>query len=147
MEFVVEDALVEIAGEADIEGERRAAHDVYAVAAALSGTHEGVGMLRLRRIVLGRFSSAQHDRVWGFWREKKGGVRHKRARVPNWNAYSDLVMLSGGGTVKDPPGGDEATLLPETSFGHVLHRSLESPGPNKPSPRRDLTPDSLRPSP
>jgi len=48
---VFEDAFVQVAGEADVEGAREARQDVDAVASALFRSHEGIGMLRLRKIV------------------------------------------------------------------------------------------------
>jgi len=52
VELVVENPLVQIARETNVEGSRQATHDVYAIASPLSGSHEGIGMLRLRSIVL-----------------------------------------------------------------------------------------------
>jgi hypothetical protein len=47
MEPVLKYALVQIAGEANVQGTRQTSHDIDAVASALSGSHKELGMLRL----------------------------------------------------------------------------------------------------
>src|ERR1700722_2651441 len=66
MEFVLEDALVQVAGDADVNGSRGAAHDVDTIGAGLAGYHVEVGMLRLHIPPASREECcAQHDRGGG----------------------------------------------------------------------------------
>jgi tRNA(Ile)-lysidine synthase len=84
--FVLKNALIQAAGDADVEGARQAAHDVNAVAAGLSiAGHVQIGILRSAQ----NAKSTEHSQT-----KAVTTVANKNRLNPKWNGYHGLVHLA-----------------------------------------------------